>query len=118
VIAQSKAAEAAGDPAQTFSSRMRIGGMRISRAYNLAQQTERWIAEIVFFQNRIERNIFAVMAELALGTSKTIPSLILVQSVFRGRNRNSAPVSTNLLMSQGQATRSTLILSRVVHFMS
>ncbi len=66
MIAQSKAAEAASNPPQTFSSRMRIGGMRISRAYNLAQQTERWIAEIVFFQNRIERNIFAVMAELAV----------------------------------------------------
>ena len=40
--------------------------MRISRAHNLAQQNERWIAEIVFFKNRIKRNIFAAMAEFAV----------------------------------------------------
>src|SRR5436190_1092672 len=45
---------------------MRIGGTRISRAHNLAQQIERWIGEVVFFQNRIERNIFAVMPKLAI----------------------------------------------------
>src|SRR6266851_4410937 len=31
-------------------------------------------------------------------------------------NRNSASLSTNFLMSQGQATRSTLTCSRVIHF--
>jgi len=46
---------------------MRVGRTRISRSHNLAQQNERWIGELVFFQNRIERNIFAVMAELAIG---------------------------------------------------
>src|SRR5882724_13132510 len=46
---------------------MRIGGTRISRADNFAQQNERWIAEVVFFQNRIERNIFAMMAQLTIG---------------------------------------------------
>ena len=61
VIAQSESAEAAGDPAQTFSGWMRIGRMRISRANNLAQQNERRIGELVFFQDRIERNVFAVM---------------------------------------------------------
>src|SRR6266480_2754565 len=45
---------------------MRIGGMRISRAHNLAQQNERWIGELVFFHDRIERNIFAVMPKLAI----------------------------------------------------
>src|SRR5204863_3871339 len=45
---------------------MRTGGTRISRAHNLAQQNERWIGEVVFFQNRIERNIFAVMPKLAI----------------------------------------------------
>src|SRR5713101_3766348 len=34
-----------------------------------------------------------------------------------GTNRNSASLSTNILMSQGQATRSTLTRSRVIHFM-
>ena len=46
---------------------MRVGRTRISCAHNLAQQDERWIGELVFFQNRIERNIFAVMAKLAFG---------------------------------------------------
>ena len=45
---------------------MRIGGMRIGRAYNLAQQNERRIGELIFFQDRIERNVFAVMPELAI----------------------------------------------------
>ena len=67
MIAQSERAKAAGDPAQTFSGCMRVGRTRISCAHNLAQQDERWIGELVFFQNRIERNIFAVMAKLAFG---------------------------------------------------
>src|SRR6266436_8311540 len=46
---------------------MRTGGTRISRAHNLAQQNERWIGELVFFQDRIEGNIFAVMPKLAIG---------------------------------------------------
>jgi len=46
---------------------MRIGGTRVSRAHNLAQQNERRIGELVFFHDRIERNIFAVMAKLAIG---------------------------------------------------
>src|SRR5437762_9237237 len=46
---------------------MRTGGTRISRAHNLAQQNERWIGELVFFHDRIERNIFAVMPKLAIG---------------------------------------------------
>ena len=40
--------------------------MRICRAHNLAQQHQRGVSEIVFCQNRIERNIFAMMAELAV----------------------------------------------------
>src|SRR5712692_3979108 len=35
-----------------------------------------------------------------------------------GTNRNSASLSINFLMSQGQATRSTLTCSRVIHFIS
>src|SRR5881397_1317381 len=66
VIAQFEGAEAAGDPAQTFSGGMRIGGTRISRTHNLAQQNERWIGELVFFHDRIERNIFAVVPKLAI----------------------------------------------------
>ena len=40
--------------------------MRICRAHNLAQQNERRIGEIVFFHDRIERDVFAVMPELAV----------------------------------------------------
>ncbi len=46
---------------------MWIGRARIRRAHNLTQQNERWIGELVFFHDRIERNIFAVMPELAIG---------------------------------------------------
>src|SRR5437764_4504 len=46
---------------------MRTGGTRVSRAHNLTQQNERWIGELVFFHDRIERNIFAVMPKLAIG---------------------------------------------------
>src|SRR5229473_6076448 len=35
-----------------------------------------------------------------------------------GTKRNAASLSTNFLISQGQATRSTLTCSRVIHFMS
>src|SRR2546421_7977762 len=35
-----------------------------------------------------------------------------------GTKRNSASLSTNFLMSQGQATRSTLTRSRVIHFIA
>ena len=40
---------------------MQIGAMRITRAYNLAQQHERRIGKIAFFHDRIERNILSVM---------------------------------------------------------
>src|SRR4029077_7101187 len=40
----------------------------------------------------------------------------MAQSVWWGRNTNSASGSTNFLMSHGHATRSTLIFSRVIHF--
>src|SRR5260370_12439013 len=35
-----------------------------------------------------------------------------------GTNRNSASLSTNFLISQGQATRSTLTCSLVIHFIA
>src|SRR5436309_4981537 len=46
---------------------MRICRMRIGGAHDLTQQNECWICELVFFQDRIERNIFAVMPKLAIG---------------------------------------------------
>jgi hypothetical protein len=51
MIAQPQRAEAAGDPTQPFSRRMRIVRVRVSRAHNLTQQSERWIGELVLFQD-------------------------------------------------------------------
>src|ERR1700730_7248044 len=45
---------------------MWIARTRISRTHNLAEQNERRISQLVFLQDRIERNIFAVVSELAL----------------------------------------------------
>jgi len=42
---------------------VRVG---IGCAHNFAEQNERGISEIVFFQDRIERNVFAVMTEVTL----------------------------------------------------
>src|SRR5882762_2369797 len=65
-VGEPERSEAAGDPAQSFSGGMRIRRVRISRPYNLAQQSQGRISEIVFFYDRIERNVFAVMTELAV----------------------------------------------------
>src|SRR5215468_5977916 len=46
---------------------MWIGRMRISRTHNLAEQNKRRIGELVFLHDRIERNILAVVPELAIG---------------------------------------------------
>src|SRR5467141_3332676 len=45
---------------------MRITWARIGCAHNFAEQNERWISELIFFKNRIERNVFAVMTKLAI----------------------------------------------------
>src|SRR4029077_11576981 len=70
MIVQSKRAEAAGDPAQTFTGRVWIAGMRIGRTHNFAEQNEPRVGELVFLQDRIEGNVFAVMTELAIGHVK------------------------------------------------
>src|SRR6266700_699122 len=41
-----------------------------------------------------------------------------VITLSAGAKTNSASLSTNFLMSQGQATRSTLTCSRVIHFIA
>src|SRR5438552_19144084 len=45
-----------------------------------------------------------------------MPSVMVAQSVSWGRKTNSASGSTNFRINHGQATRSTLIFSRVIHF--
>ncbi len=66
MIAQPKRSEAAGNPAQSFAGEMRVARTRIGGANNFAEQNERGIGETVFFQDRIERNVFAMMTELTL----------------------------------------------------
>src|SRR5213079_2533375 len=55
----------------------------------------------------------------SFGASKGIASCILACSTrsFSSTNKNSAWGSTNRLISQGQATRSTFTSLRVIHFM-
>ena len=41
--------------------------MRIGSAHDLRKQLERWIIELVLLQNRVERNVLAVVTQLAIG---------------------------------------------------
>ncbi len=41
--------------------------MRVGGAHDLRKQVERWIVELVFLQNRVERNVLAVVTQLAVG---------------------------------------------------
>ena len=45
---------------------MRVARMRVGCSDNFAEQNECGIGELVFFQDGIERNVFPVMAELAI----------------------------------------------------
>ncbi len=67
MVAQPERAETAGDPAQTFSGCMRIVRVRVGRANDFPQQNERGFGELIFFQNRIERNVLTMMPEFAIG---------------------------------------------------
>jgi transporter family protein len=66
VITQPQRTEPAGDPAQAFADLMRVVRMRIGGAHNFAEQNEGGIGKLIFFQDRIERNVFAVVTELAI----------------------------------------------------
>src|SRR2546421_12511037 len=54
MIRQPECPKATRDPTQTFTSRMRIGWMRISRADNFAQKQQRRRTQVVFLKNGIE----------------------------------------------------------------
>ena len=45
---------------------MRFVRARVGRANDFPQQNERWIGQLMFFQDGIERNVFAVMSKLAI----------------------------------------------------
>lgn len=46
--------------------------MRVSGADDFAEQNERRVGEVVFLEDRIERNVVAVMAELAAVNVKAV----------------------------------------------
>src|ERR1051325_6132659 len=56
---------------------MRIGWTRIGRADNFTEQQHRWISEIVFLDDGIERNVFGVMTELAVRHVENNPMVYL-----------------------------------------
>lgn len=62
-----KCAEAGGDQSQTLAGRMRCLGMRIRGTYNFAKQHKCGIGMQAFLQDRTERDILAVVSQLAAG---------------------------------------------------
>ena len=116
VIAQTESPESRSNPAETFSCRMRIVRMRIGRADDLTEKDQGRVSEVVFLQNGVERNVFAVVTKLAIwdveDNALSDPRPVSVP----GKKINSASRSTNFLINHGHATRSTLIFSRVIHF--
>jgi hypothetical protein len=90
VVRQSECPKAARDPTQTFTSRVRIGWMRISRADNFRKKQERRLSQIVFLQDGIEGDILAVMSELAVrnieyGSVVDFPPLGLMRKEYKLR---------------------------------
>ena len=65
MVGQTEMAEAVCDPVQTFAGWMRAAWMRIRRAYDFAQQGKRGIGQVIFSQDRVERDILTLMTELA-----------------------------------------------------
>jgi len=92
VVCQSECPKAACDPAQTFTSGVRIGLMRISRADNFRKKQEGRLSQIVFLKDGIEGDILAVMSELAVrnieyGSVVDFPPLGLVRKKYKLRLR-------------------------------
>jgi len=64
-VAQAELAETMRNPAKPFACRMWTARMRIRCPNYFTKQEKSWIIQLVFFEDRIERYVFAVMAELA-----------------------------------------------------
>ena len=77
LIAQTKSIEAEGDPAQALARRMRICWVRVRGPDDFREQKQRRVGELVFLQDRIKRNILAVMSEFtALNVVRNCPKLL------------------------------------------
>ena len=66
MVAQPERAKSVSNPAQAFSGRMRIGRVQIGSFNNLAHEKEFRVADAVLLENRIERDVFAMMTQLAV----------------------------------------------------
>jgi hypothetical protein len=92
VVGQFERPKAARDPAQTFTSGVRIGWMRISRADNFREKQEGRLSQIVFLKDGIEGDILAMMSELAVrnieyGSVVDFPPLGLTRKKYKLRLR-------------------------------
>src|SRR6266480_3718321 len=84
---------------------MRIRRMRIGGAHDLTQQNERWIGERIFLQYRIERDILAVMPELAIRHIKHNP-VINLRPVSITRQEDKVRVSIDEFLDEPWAGNS------------
>lgn len=66
---------------------MWIDRMRIGRANNLAEQLKGGIGQPIFFQDRIKRNVFALMAEFTVWNIKNC-SVLDLRPVGFSRKKN------------------------------
>src|SRR5438094_8843659 len=96
---------------------MRISRMRLSGAHNLDEQIERWIGERIFLQYRIERDIFAVMPELAIRHIKHNP-VINLRPVSITRQEDKVRVSIDEFLAEtwaGNSVHFHLLASHPFH---
>ena len=99
VIGQPECSETGCDPTQPFASRVRIGWTRIGRAHNFTEQKQGAISQFVFFQDGIEGNIFAIMAELAVRHVEN-NSVVDLRPVGVVRQKNKLGIFINKISDQ------------------
>jgi hypothetical protein len=83
-----------------------------------AQESQGWVREVELDEDRLKATATIHMADLHPWTSKGVPPSCSASSITlsASTHRISASASTNLLINQGQAVRSTLAFLRVTHF--
>src|SRR5438876_1073812 len=67
VIREAQHAKSARNPPQPLPGRMRIARIRIGRPDDVGQQEQRRVRKMILFQDRVKRDIFAVVAQFAIG---------------------------------------------------
>src|SRR5262249_27458223 len=66
MVTQVERCETMGNPAQSFSRCMWLRRTRIGGANDIAEERQRRVCDTIFLEDRVERNILAMMAELAI----------------------------------------------------